>query len=122
MAKLQHYLREWRKASGLSQEKLAEAATELAGQFGVPEEQREPNSWGRTDVNKYENGKREPAMAFYRAAAAIFGCTIDDILSRRPVDPAPDPPDLRDVAPVWREVEKDKRPTALNVLKQFRNQ
>lgn len=114
-----NFIKEWRKAADLSQQLLAEKATEIAAHLPRPDDQKEAPSWGRTDVNKYENGKREPPMPFYRAAAAILGCSVDDLIGREPRDPKPLPDDLKEVGPAWRSVQEEDRERALNVLRQF---
>jgi transcriptional regulator with XRE-family HTH domain len=114
-----NFIKEWRQAAKLSQEALAEKATEIAGHLPRPDDQKDAPNWGRTDVNKYENGKREPPMPFYRAAAAILRCSVDDLILRSPADPEPLPEDLKDVGPAWRSVHKDDRERALNILRQF---
>lgn len=116
-----NFIREWRKDRlGWSQERLAAEATEVANRLPRASDAVEPYSWGRTDVNRYENGKREPPLAFMRAVASMCAVTVDDILGRRPTDPAPVPPHLRDLDPVWRDVSEEDRETALRVLRQFK--
>lgn len=115
-----NFIAEWRKTRDWSQERLASEATELAREFELPTEQAAPSSWGRTDVTKYEKGTRDPPLAFLRAAAALFHCTVDDLLARDPASAPKDPPDLKDIAPVWRDVEDGERERALAILRQFR--
>jgi transcriptional regulator with XRE-family HTH domain len=114
-----NFIREWREANQLSQEALAAAATEMAASFELPEDRASPYSFGRTDVNRYEAGKRDPPIAFLRATAAIFGCAIDDLLSRRPGEARPLPAEIREVVRAWEEVQDADRPRALRALKLF---
>lgn len=113
------YLREWRKQKlKWSQDRLAYEATQRANQvFGTPETP-EPYSWGRTDVNRYENAARELPLAFMRAVASLCGVTIDDILSRHPDDAPALPAHLRELDPIWREVADPQ--LALDILKQMK--
>lgn len=114
-----NFVREWREQRlKWSQERLAFEATAVANRlFGTPDEP-EPYSWGRTDVNRYENGTRESPLAFMRAVAAMTGSTIDDLLTRRPGEMAPLPQHLQEVEPIWRDLADPTE--ALGILRQLR--
>lgn len=113
-----NYIAEWRKHRELSQEKLADAMTEIASTWPPPEDS-EPLRWGRTDVNKVENDKRDPRGGFLRAAAAALRCSVADLLERKPTEPLPVREDLRKVAEAWENLDSDTRATALKILQQF---
>jgi hypothetical protein len=114
-----NYIREWRKQKlEWSQERLAFEATDRANKVFGQADSPEPYSWGRTDVVRYENGTREPPLAFMRAVASLCGVTIDDVLSRRPGDAPNVPPHLRELEPIWRDVADPA--LALDILKQMK--
>lgn len=114
-----NYLREWREQRlKWSQERLALEATTVANRLFGTADEPEPYSWGRTDVNRYENGVREPPLAFMRAVASMVRATIDDLLLRRPNEPQPVPDHLREVDPIWQRLADPNE--ALLVLRQLR--
>lgn len=112
-----NHIKAWRKTLGLSQEALAVVATDAATRFSRAEESAEPFSWGRTDVNRYENGKREPPLAFVRAVAVLCAVTIDDVLNRHPSTRPRVPAHLQRVDQVWSELADED--LALSLLRQL---
>lgn len=87
-----HFIREWRKHRGLTQEQLA--ATII---------------FGRSYIAQIERGERRYGQRFLKAAAAALGCTPADLISR---DPANDDELERFVATLG----GGDRERALNVL------
>lgn len=65
-----HFIKEWRKYRGLSQDKLAE-------RIGVD----------RSYVSKIESGKKRYDQPFLEAAAEVLSCEPADLLVRNPTDP-----------------------------------
>jgi transcriptional regulator with XRE-family HTH domain len=70
MAKQRHFIREWRKHRGLTQEKLAE-------RIGVD----------RTLITHIEKGRRDPDLTFLEIAAEILQCAPADLIIRDPSQP-----------------------------------
>lgn len=70
MAGRAHYIKEWRKARGLTQEQLAE-------RIGLD----------RTYYSKIESGKRRYDQPFLEAAATVLQCSPADLIMRDPSDP-----------------------------------
>lgn len=69
MSKQPHYVREWRKFRGLTQEQLAE-------RIGID----------KGYLSKIENGKRRYDQPFLEAAAAAMSCEPADLIIRNPID------------------------------------
>lgn len=113
----QNKLRHWREHLKLSQETIAAKATEVAQGFERPDDTKDPYSWGRTDVNKYENGKREVPLPFARAVAILCSVTVDQVLWGLPGQYAQVPAHLSRIAPVWERVEDQD--LALSLLNQL---
>lgn len=65
-----HFIREWRKHRGLSQDQLAE-------RIGM----------NRAYLSKIESGKRRYDQPFLEAAAAVLRCEPADLIIRDPSDP-----------------------------------
>ena len=65
-----HFIREWRKHRGLSQEHLAE-------RIGM----------NRAYLSKIESGKRRYDQPFLEAAADVLRCEPADLIVRDPSDP-----------------------------------
>lgn len=65
-----HYIKQWRKHRGLSQEKLGE-------RIGV----------SKSYVSKIETGERRYDQPFLEAAAVVLGCEPADLIVRDPTDP-----------------------------------
>lgn len=70
MSQQPHYIKEWRKERGLSQEQLAE-------RIGIE----------RSYVTKIENGSRRYDQPFLEAAAVVLNVTPADLVMRPPSDP-----------------------------------
>lgn len=115
MGRQTHYIREWREAAGLSQERLAELVNELLWQW----EPTRKEGVGRPQVSKIESGRRGYKQEVLEAMAEVIGCLPSDLLSRRPDEPAATPPDLAEVAALWRQIPEAERDRALRVLHGF---
>jgi transcriptional regulator with XRE-family HTH domain len=70
MAKQPHYIKEWRKHRGLTQDRLAE-------RIGID----------RAYLSKIESGKRRYDQPFLEAAAVVLQCEPADLIIRDPSDP-----------------------------------
>lgn len=70
MARQRHFIREWRKHRGLTQDRLAE-------RIGCD----------RTLITHIEKGRREPDLAFLEAAAQAMSVDVADLIVRNPLDP-----------------------------------
>lgn len=70
MAKHRHFIREWRKFRGLTQDQLAE-------RIGI----------NRAYLSKIESGKRRYDQPFLEAAAEVLRCEVADLIIRDPTDP-----------------------------------
>lgn len=70
MAKQRHFIKEWRKARGLTQEQLAE-------RIGVT----------KSYVSKIEANKRRYDQPFLEAAAEVLRASPADLIMRDPLDP-----------------------------------
>lgn len=70
MAKQRHFIKEWRKHRGLTQEQLAE-------RIGMD----------KSYLSKIESGKRRYDQPFLEAAAEILRCEPADLIIRDPSDP-----------------------------------
>jgi transcriptional regulator with XRE-family HTH domain len=70
MPKRGHYIKEWRKHRGLTQDQLAE-------RIGMD----------RAYLSKIESGKRRYDQPFLEAAAEILQCEPADLIIRDPLDP-----------------------------------
>ena len=71
MAKQPHYIKQWRKHRGLTQDQLAE-------RIGID----------KGYLSKIENGKRRYDQPFLEAAAVALQCSPADLIMRDPSDPA----------------------------------
>jgi transcriptional regulator with XRE-family HTH domain len=65
-----HYIKEWRKFRGLTQEQLAE-------RVGID----------KSYLSKIENGKKRYDQPFLEAAAEALRCEPGDLIVRDPLDP-----------------------------------
>lgn len=70
MAKRPHYIKEWRKHRGMTQDQLAE-------RIGID----------KGYLSKIENGKRRYDQPFLEAAAEALQCAPADLIMRDPSDP-----------------------------------
>lgn len=70
MARQPHYIKEWRKFRGMTQEQLAE-------RIGIT----------KSYVTKIEKGSRRYDQPFLEAAAEVLRCDPADLIMRDPTDP-----------------------------------
>lgn len=82
-----HFIKEWRKHGGLSQEKFAE-------RIGIE----------RSYLSKIESGKRRYDQPFLEAAAETLQCTPADLIMRNPADPVG-----MDLWAIWSHAEPGQR-------------
>ena len=87
-----HFIREWRKHRGLTQDHLAE-------RVGI----------ARTYVSKIESGARRYDQPFLEAAAVVLDCTPADLIVRDPRDP-------EGIWTLWDTLEPAERRQALAVI------
>jgi transcriptional regulator with XRE-family HTH domain len=90
--KPRHFIREWRKHRGLTQEQLAE-------RIGI----------GRSYLTKIERGDRRWDQPFLEAAADALRCEPQDILVRDPTDP-------EGIWSIWDRINKMKPHDRLKVV------
>jgi transcriptional regulator with XRE-family HTH domain len=101
MAKQRHFIREWRKFRGYTQEQLAEMV-------GVD----------RTYVSKIEKGAHEKKggkrydQPFLEAAAVALQCEPADLIMRDPSQPG-------SIWSIWDQIAPPDRETAARVLEGF---
>lgn len=95
MAKQAHFIREWRKYRGMTQERLAELV-------GVD----------RSYVTKIERGTKRYDQPFLEKAARALHCTPADLIERDPTQPEP-------IWKIWDRVPAEKRDQAALVLEAF---
>ncbi|QUD88034.1 helix-turn-helix domain-containing protein [Phenylobacterium montanum] len=93
MAQQRHYIREWRKHRGLTQEQLAE-------RIGI----------ARSYLTKIETGKRRYDQPFLEAAAEALRCGPGDLITRDPTDP-------EGIWSIWERIPPTERKRAVAVLK-----
>lgn len=65
-----HYFREWRIASGLTQDQ----AMEILG-------------WSQSKISRLERGETPYSQDDVEQAADVYGCSVTDLLTRAPSDP-----------------------------------
>ena len=97
MAKKPHYIREWRKHRGLTQEQLAE-------RIGI----------ARSYLTKIERGSRRYDQPFLEAAAEALRCEPGDIIMR-------DPTAADSIWSVWETLPPAQRLQAVAVIKALRS-
>jgi transcriptional regulator with XRE-family HTH domain len=90
-----HYIRQWRKFRGMTQEQLAE-------RVGVV----------RAQLSKIETGARKYDQEFLELAAVALGCEITDLLGRDPTQP-------QSIMSIWDQVPAESRDQARAVLLTF---
>lgn len=93
--KQRHFLREWRKHRGLTQEQLAERV-----------------GYDRTYVSKIEKGTKRYDQPFLEAAADALGCDPADIIMRDPSQPG-------SIWSIWDQIPISQRSQAAKVLEAF---
>lgn len=99
MAKKQpqrHFIQEWRKFRGLSQELMAE-------RMGI----------ARSYISHIENGKRRYDQLFLESAAHALNCTPADLIMR-------DPTQSNSIWSIWEQIPEQQRGQAFRVLEAFR--
>lgn len=93
MAQQRHFIREWRKHRGLTQEQLAE-------RIGI----------GRSYLTKIERGARRYDQPFLEAAAEALRCGPGDLITRDPTDP-------EGFWSIWERLKPPERIRAVAVLR-----
>lgn len=93
MATKPHYIKEWRKFRGQTQEQFAE-------RVGVT----------KSYVSKIESGKRRYDQPFLEAAAVVLQCAPADLIIRDPSDPD-------GIWSVWGELSAPQRTQVVEMAK-----
>lgn len=87
-----HFIQQWRKHRGLSQEQLAD-------RIGID----------RTSISKIENGKQEYSQGFLEAVAYALMCEPADLIMRDPTKPSA-------IWSIWEAIPEMDRPKAIAIL------
>jgi transcriptional regulator with XRE-family HTH domain len=87
-----HYIKEWRRYRGLTQE-------QLASRLDVD----------RTTVSKIEGAKQEYSQGFLEAAADALRCDPADLIMRDPTQPSA-------IWSIWDSIPEAERPKAIAIL------
>lgn len=95
MAKQRHFIREWRKHRGYTQERLAEMV-------GVD----------RTYVSKIEKGAKRYDQPFLEAAATALRCDPADLIMRDPSEPG-------SIWSIWDQIAAPDRPKVARMLEAY---
>ena len=90
--KPRHFLKEWRKHRGLTQEQLAE-------RMGVV----------RSYISHVENGKRRYDQHLLEAAADALQCTAGDLIERDPSRP-------QALWAIWNQIPADKQEVVMDMV------
>ncbi|TNE58639.1 MAG: XRE family transcriptional regulator [Sphingomonadales bacterium] len=90
-----HFIKEWRKHRGLTQEQLA-SRLEI----------------DRTTISKIESGKQEYSQGFLEAAAYALRCDPADLIMRDPTTPSA-------VWSIWDAIPDSDKPRAIAILSTF---
>ena len=93
MPKSGHFIREWRKHRGLTQEQLAE-------RIGMD----------KSYLSKIESGKRRYDQPFLEAAAVVLQCEPADLIIRDPSDPD-------GIWSIWDGLEPTQRKQVVEIAK-----
>ena len=96
MARQPHYIKEWRKYRGLTQEQLAE-------RIGI----------ARSYLTKIERGTRRYDQPFLEAAADALRCDPGDIITRDPSEPD-------GIWSIWDTLSPVERQQAVAVIRAIR--
>jgi transcriptional regulator with XRE-family HTH domain len=91
-----HFIREWRKHKGLSQDQLAE-------RIGM----------NRAYLSKIESGKRRYDQPFLEAAAEVLQCEPADLIIRDPRDPD-------GIWSIWDQLKPVERSQVVEIAKTIR--
>lgn len=92
VAPMKHFIKEWRRYRGLTQEQLA-ARLEI----------------DRTTVSKIESGKQEYSQGFLEAAAYAMRCEPADLIMRNPSQPSA-------IWSIWDSIPDAEKPKAIAIL------
>lgn len=93
MAKQRHFIREWRKHRGLTQEQLAE-------RIGIT----------KSYLSKIESGKKRYDQPFLEAAAEVLQCEPADLIIRDPSDPD-------GIWSIWDQLQPAQRTQVVEIAK-----
>jgi transcriptional regulator with XRE-family HTH domain len=93
MPKQPHFIKEWRKHRGLTQDQLAE-------RIGMD----------RAYLSKIESGKRRYDQPFLEAAAVVLRCEPADLIIRDPSDPD-------GIWSVWDQLQPTQRSQVVEIAK-----
>ena len=96
MAKKRHFLREWRKFRGLTQEQFCE-------RMGVTQGQ----------VSKIEAGKKDVELSYLELAADVLRCDLPDLLMRDPSSPEA-------IWSIWDQLAPPERQQLVEIGKTFK--
>lgn len=96
MARQPHYIKEWRKFRGLTQEQLAD-------RIGIT----------KSYVTKIEKGSRRYDQPFLEAAATVLRCEPADLIVRDPTDP-------EGIWSVWDSLAPVERAQVVEIAKTFK--
>lgn len=88
-----HFIREWRKHRGLTQDQLSE-------RIGID----------KGYLSKIENGKRRYDQPFLEAAAEAMNCDVSDLIMRDPSDP-------EGIWSIWSELKPVERQQVVEIAK-----
>ncbi len=91
-APTKHYIKEWRRYRGLTQEQLA-ARLDM----------------DRTTVSKIEGGKQEYSQGFLEATALALRCEPADLIMRDPMQPSA-------IWSIWDSIPDIEKPKAIAIL------
>ncbi len=96
-----HFIKEWRKYRGLTQEQLGDKLGERG-----------------SSISQLENGKQGYTQWKLEALALALGTQPGSLLCRNPLrNPAPPPPEL---VSMWDELTDEIRPQALEIIRVLR--
>lgn len=93
MSRTKHFLKQWRKHRGFSQERLAESIGVSQGQY-----------------SKVENFKKPYDQVFMESAADALGCSVVDLITRPPTDP-------EGIWTIWMDLDGPQRQQAVELLR-----
>ena len=108
-----HFLKEWRRYRGLTQEGLAERLEWLAQDPRFIND-KNVQSMGKTqgNISKLENGTQRYDQVTLEMLAEIYGTDPGSLIMRNPLD-------QQAVYSVWDSIPKERREQALRVLMTF---
>lgn len=96
MSRTGHFIKEWRKHRGLTQDQLAE-------RIGI----------NRAYLSKIESGKRRYDQPFLEAAADVLRCDPADLIVRDPADPD-------GIWSIWDQLKPAQRNQVVEIAKTIR--